>query len=218
MSIGITAVLTAGAVELDPLGLPAGLGIGEQAAEIKNDVALDVALARRIAGGDMDAFEELYSLYYRRVYSLCYRMTRNQSEAEDLTHDIFVHLYKKIEGFRGQSALMTWLHRVTVNQVLMHFRRKAARPREVSCDTETVEIEALSAVKNVAGAPARVELEKAIAELPPGYRLVLVMHDVEGYEHGEIARAAGISVGTSKSQLHKARRKLRKLLLDRSAE
>jgi RNA polymerase sigma-70 factor (ECF subfamily) len=114
---------------------------------------------------------------------------------------------------------MTWLHRVTVNQVLMHFRRKAARPKEVSCDTETaVEIEALSAVKNVAGAPARVELEKAIAELPPGYRLVLVMHDVEGYEHGEIARAAGISVGTSKSQLHKARRKLRRLLLGRSGE
>jgi RNA polymerase sigma-70 factor (ECF subfamily) len=219
MSIGTTAVLTTGAVELDPLILPADLVISEQSVEPKNDVALDVALTRRIAGGDMDAFEELYSLYYRRVYSLCYRMTRNQSEAEDLTHDIFVHLYKKIEGFRGQSALMTWLHRVTVNQVLMHFRRKAARPREVSCDTETaVEIEALSAVKNVAGAPARVELEKAIAELPPGYRLVLVMHDVQGYEHGEIARAAGISVGTSKSQLHKARRKLRKQLLERSGE
>jgi len=88
----------------------------------------------------MDAFEELYAQYYRRIFALCYRMTRSQYEAEDLTHDIFVHVYKKIQSFRGQSALMTWLHRVTVNQVLMHFRRKSARPKEVSSDTDLIRI------------------------------------------------------------------------------
>lgn len=213
MNIDFATISSSGALALNPIESSDNVNGVLLADSGGYDIAADLELARRIASGDMCAFEELYSLYYRRIFALCYRMTRSQYEAEDLTHDIFVHVYKKIQSFRGQSALMTWLHRVTVNQVLMHFRRKSARPKEVSSDTEldahypTDSIDA-----TVSSGPARIELETAISALPPGYRLVLLLHDVEGYEHGEISRIAGISVGTSKSQLHKARRKLRKLI------
>lgn len=173
----------------------------------------DLQLARRIACGEMQAFEEFYRRYHRRVYTLCLRMTHNIAEAEDLTQEVFIHIYRKIGSFRGESAMMTWVHRVTVNQVLMHFRKGVVRRERVTDDGETPEL----AVDDAA-TPAqmfsldRLALERAIAALPPGYRATFILHDIEGYEHAEIARMRGSSVGTSKSQLHKARLKLRELL------
>jgi RNA polymerase sigma-70 factor (ECF subfamily) len=173
----------------------------------------DFQLASRIASGDMQAFEELYNRYHRRVYNLCLRMTNDVSEAEDLAQEIFIHVYRKIGSFRGESAMMTWLHRVTVNKVLMHFRKNSVRRERMTEDGEAPE----PVVKNAetpsqTQAVDRIALDRAIAQLPPGYRAVFILHDVEGYEHTEIARICGTAVGTSKSQLHKARKRLYELL------
>ncbi len=170
-------------------------------------------LTRRIADGDMQAFEELYGRYHRRIYTLCLRMTGNSAEAEDLTQEIFIHIYRKIGSFRGESALMTWLHRLTVNKVLMHFRKSSVRREKTTADGETPEPSIKSSeTPSQQLAVDRLALDKAIAQLAPGYRAVFILHDVEGYEHTEIARARGIAIGTSKSQLHKARLRLRELM------
>jgi RNA polymerase sigma-70 factor, ECF subfamily len=170
-------------------------------------------LTRRIAAGDMQAFEELYGRYHRRIYTLCLRMTGNSAEAEDLTQEIFIHIYRKIGSFRGESALMTWLHRLTVNKVLMHFRKSSVRREKTTADGETPEPSVKSSeTPSQQLAVDRLALDKAIAQLAPGYRAVFILHDVEGYEHTEIARARGIAIGTSKSQLHKARLRLRELM------
>ena len=175
---------------------------------------LDYELAREVAGGDMQAFEELYNRYHRRVYSLCLRMTNNVAEAEDLTQEVFIHVYHKIGSFRGESTIMTWLHRVTVNRVLMHFRRNKVRRESLTDDDALPEpkLKASETLNSQILEADRVALNKAIAQLPPGYRAVFILHDIEGYEHTEIARMNRIAVGTSKSQLHKARLKLRELL------
>jgi RNA polymerase sigma-70 factor, ECF subfamily len=173
----------------------------------------DYALAQRAHAGDMASFEELYARHNRRVYSLCLRMTGNSSEAEDLSQEVFIQLYRKIGSFRGESAFTTWLHRLTVNQVLMHFRRRGVKVEKTTDDGE-VPVQIVSGTEDPARMPVvdRIALDRAISKLPPGYRTVFVLHDVEGHEHEEIARLLGCSVGTSKSQLHKARMKLRGLL------
>jgi RNA polymerase sigma-70 factor, ECF subfamily len=175
--------------------------------------APDYALAQRAAAGDMPAFEELYDRHHRRVYSLCLRMTGNTAEAEDLAQEAFIQLFRKIGSFRGESAFTTWLHRLTVNQVLMHFRKKGVRMEQTTDDGD-VPVQIVKGTENPNQMPVldRIALERAIEKLPPGYRAVFVLHDVEGHEHEEIARLLGCSVGTSKSQLHKARMKLRGLL------
>ncbi|MGB7923260.1 MAG: RNA polymerase sigma factor [Pyrinomonadaceae bacterium] len=175
--------------------------------------ATDHALAQASAGGDMQAFEEIYQRHNRRVYSLCLRMTQNVSEAEDLAQEVFIQLFRKIGSFRGESAFTTWLHRMTVNQVLMHFRKRSVKLEQTTEEGETP-IQIVRGTENPNHMPVvdRIALDRAIAQLPPGYRTVFVLHDVEGHEHEEIARMLGCSVGTSKSQLHKARMKLRKLL------
>ena len=175
--------------------------------------ASDLLLAQKSAEGSMEAFEELYRRHSRRVYSLCLRMTANVEKAEDLAQDVFVHLFRKIGSFRGQSAFTTWLHRVTVNQVLMHFRKRSTKTEQTTDDGETpVQIVTGTADPNAMPIIDRIALDKAIEQLPPGYRSVFILHDIEGHEHTEIARILGCSVGTSKSQLHKARMKLRGLL------
>lgn len=178
--------------------------------------APDLDLCRLAANGDLGAFEVLYQRYNRRTYSLCLRMTGSQTEAEDLTQEAFIQLFRKVGSFRGESAFSTWLHRLTVNQVLMHFRRRSVKNEKTSEDGEMPE-QAVHGTANPNKMPVvdRIALKKAIAELPNGYRRVFVLHDVEGFEHEEVARLMGISVGTSKSQLHKARLKLRGLLLQR---
>jgi RNA polymerase sigma-70 factor (ECF subfamily) len=176
--------------------------------------ASDLTLAQIAASGNIAAFEMIYERYHRRTYSLCLRMTNSQTEAEDLTQEVFIQLFRKIGSFRGDSAFSTWLHRLTVNQVLMHFRRRSVKNEKTSEDGEMPE-QTVSGTENPNKMPVvdRIALKKAIAELPNGYRKVFVLHDVEGYEHEEVARMLSISVGTSKSQLHKARLKLRGLLI-----
>lgn len=168
---------------------------------------------RLAAAGDVAAFEELYQQHHRRVYSLCFRMTRDASEAEDLTQEIFIQLYRKLDTFRGDSSFTTWLHRLTVNVVLMYFRT-SAKKRERTTEDGTTPVQIVRGTQN----PARmsvvdhIALDEAIRQLSPGYRAVFILHDVEGYEHDQIAEILGCAVGTSKSQLHKARLKLRQLL------
>ncbi len=167
--------------------------------------------------GDAESFEALYLLHKRRVYSLCLRMTGNTASAEDLTQEAFLQLYRKIGTFRGESAFSTWLHRLSVNVVLMHLRKKSLP--EVSLE-ESLEPQQEDGPRKdigtrdnvLAGSIDRLNLQRAIESLPPGYRVVFVLHDVEGYEHNEIAEMMGCSIGNSKSQLHKARMKLRELL------
>ena len=175
--------------------------------------ATDFELTRAASGGDMAAFEELYSRHSRRVYSLCLRMTANTAEAEDLAQEVFIQLYRKVGSFRGESQFTTWLHRLTVNQVLMHFRRRGVRMEQTTEDGDVPQ-QAVKGTENHLHMPVvdRIALDKAVSQLPPGYRSVFVLHDVEGHEHEEVARLLGCSVGTSKSQLHKARMKLRMLL------
>jgi RNA polymerase sigma-70 factor (ECF subfamily) len=173
----------------------------------------DYALAQKSAAGDMQAFEQIYERHNRRVYSLCLRMTGSVQEAEDLAQEVFIQLFRKIGSFRGDSAFTTWLHRLTVNQVLMHFRKRNVKLEQTTEDGETpVQVVVGTANPNKMPVVDRIALDRAIAQLPPGYRTVFTLHDIEGHEHEEISRLLGCSVGTSKSQLHKARMKLRMLL------
>ena len=176
--------------------------------------APDLELCRKAGAGSLAAFEMIYQRYHRRTYSLCLRMTNSQTEAEDLTQEVFIQLFRKIGSFRGDSAFSTWLHRLTVNQVLMHFRRRSVKNEKTSEDGEVPE-QTVHGTANPNKMPVidRIALKNAIAQLPNGYRNVFVLHDVEGYEHEEVAKMMGISIGTSKSQLHKARLKLRGLLI-----
>ncbi len=178
----------------------------------------DFELAQKAAGGDTEAFEEIYHRHFRRVYSLCLRMTGNPTQAEDLTQDAFLHLFDKIGTFRGDSAFTTWLHRMTVNIVLMHFRKRSTKSELTTEDGETP-IQIVQGTQNPNAMPIidRIAIEKAVAQLPLGYRTVFLLHDVEGYEHEEIARMLGFAEGTSKSQLHKARLKLRGLIRKQAA-
>jgi RNA polymerase sigma-70 factor (ECF subfamily) len=179
--------------------------------------ALGSDLVRRAQDGDADAFAALFHTYKGRVYSVCLRMTNNAAEAEDLTQDAFLQAFRKIAGFRGDSAFSTWLHRLSVNTVLMHFRKKSLC--QVSLDEpydnqdgSTLRREIATRDSNLAGCVDRVTLARAIKDLSPGYRNIFVLHEVEGYEHQEIAQMLGCSIGNSKSQLYKAKMRIRELL------
>ncbi len=181
----------------------------------------ETQLIARAQQGDEAAFSALYETHKRRIYSLCLRMTGNTAEAEDLSQEAFMQLFRKVSTFRGESAFSTWLHRLAVNVVLMHLRKKGLQ--QVSLDEmdtsqeEPVKRDYGEKDRRLLGTVDRLSLESAIRELPPGYRAVFVLHDIEGYEHNEIAQIMDCSVGNSKSQLHKARMKLREWLrLDRS--
>ena len=184
--------------------------------EVTPERAPDFALAQRAAQGDIDAFEELFRLHRRLVYALCLRMTQDVAEAEDVTQEVFVLLFRKIGGFRGEASFTTWLHRLTVNQVLMRFRKNKARREDALEDEEIRPHESVRPASLKASQLIdRLTLESAIAKLPPGYRAAFILHDIEGHDHEEVARLLGCAVGTSKSQLHKARTKLRKILASR---
>src|SRR5271168_1341976 len=188
-------------------------------AAVQPPKALMEAEAIRLAqAGDAAAFEHLYQLHGRRVYALCLRMVNNPSDAEDLMQEAFLQLFRKIGTFRGESAFSTWLHRMTVNVVLMRLRKKSLPVSSLEETTEPDE-ETGGPRKDIgapdlglSGAVDRVNLQRSIEKLPPGYRTVFVLHDVQGFEHNEIAGIMGCSVGNSKSQLHKARTRLRELL------
>jgi RNA polymerase sigma-70 factor, ECF subfamily len=177
----------------------------------------DANVLTRAQAGDHHAFAQLYALHKRRIYSLCLRMVSNVAEAEDLTQEAFLQLHRKIATFRGDSAFSTWLHRLAINVVLMHLRRKGLSL--ISLD-EAMDPAPDEGPGRSFGAPDlalvgsidRLALQRAIDDLPAGYRLIFVLHDIEGYEHNEIAAMLDCSIGNSKSQLHKARLKLRDAL------
>lgn len=178
----------------------------------------DIELARLAGAGDAAAFEELHRRYRRLVYAIALRMTGDRADAEDLMQESFLSLLRKIGGFRGESTFVTWLHRLTTNQVLMHFRRRKCRPEDQTADGEMPEPKA--ATTRPFGSTLlleRIAIEKAVNALPTGYRAAFILYDVEGYEHAEIARLMNYSEGNSKSQLHKARARLREMLTQRTA-
>jgi len=189
---------------------------------VSNDLNLtdqrkaDADIVRRAQQGDPEAFATLFHAHKAKVYSLCLRMTSNTAEAEDLTQDAFLQVFRKLGTFRGDSALSTWLYRVAVNTVLMHFRKKGLRQQSLD---EPVNQGASSQKREhgrnddrLSGAVDRIALTRAMKELPVGYRTIFVLHEVKGYEHHEIARLLRCSVGNSKSQLHKAKVRMRELL------
>ncbi len=166
-------------------------------------------LVRRASEGDARAFEQLYKENLGRVYALCLRMTRDPSRAEELTQEAFVRAWEKLNSFRGDSAFSTWLHRLTVNIVLTDCRTRARRNDRVTLADDAILAEAPAPSQ----APReRMDLERAIAALPEGARHVFVLYEIEGYRHEEIAAMMGIASGTTKAQLHRARRLLREAL------
>ena len=177
-------------------------------------------LIRRAQRGHKDAFEQLYMAHKRRIFNLCLRMVDDWSRAEELMQDTFLQAYRKLSTFRGESAFSTWLHRIAVNVVLMHIRQNRSRVHEVPAtagaeddeESWSAYYQAASSDARLDHAVDRVAIERAVAKLPDGYRLVFVLHDIEGYEHHEIAELLGCSIGNTKSQLHKARIKIRQYL------
>lgn len=176
----------------------------------------DLELVKRAQQGDSDAFASLFHAHKARIYSVCLRMTNNAAEAEDLTQDAFLQVFRKLQTFRGDSALSTWLYRIAVNTVLMHFRKKVLRQVSLdepyNQDAKVVRREYGSRDDRLVGSVDRIALARAIKELPDGYRTIFLLHEVEGYEHQEIAELLECSVGNSKSQLHKAKLRIRELL------
>jgi RNA polymerase sigma-70 factor, ECF subfamily len=166
-------------------------------------------LLTRVRAGDWAAFEELYRIHLGRVHALCLRLTADVAQAEELCQDVFVRLWERLDSFRGESAFSTWLYRLTVNLVL---DRQRADGRRQSWLVNADDVTPMAGAARGSDPGSALELERAIAALPPGARVVFVLHDVEGYRHHEIAELTGLAEGTCKSQLHRARRLLREVL------
>lgn len=180
-----------------------------------NNTVPEAGLIRLAQRGDTGAFANIFNTHKPRVYSLCLRMTNNVAEAEDLTQEAFLQVFRKLPTFRGDSALSTWMYRVAVNTVLMYFRKRG-RPQfsldEPDQNLKTKKREYGFDDLRLVTSIDRIALARAIKELPDGYRTIFLMHEVDGYEHREIAKLLKCSVGNSKSQLHKARLKMREIL------
>jgi RNA polymerase sigma-70 factor, ECF subfamily len=173
-------------------------------------------VVRRAQGGDVNAFASIFEEHKGRIYSVCLRMTNNAADAEDLTQDAFIQVFRKLGTFRGESTLATWLYRVAVNTVLMHFRKREVRPTSLD-DPQTLGPKGSRYEHGVrddclAGCLDRITLARVITQLPDGYRTVYLLHEVQGYKHQEIAGLLECSMGNSKSQLHKAKVRIRELL------
>jgi RNA polymerase sigma-70 factor (ECF subfamily) len=177
----------------------------------------DLGLVRRALDGDGDAFASLFHLHKHRVYAAILRMTKNTAEADDLTQDTFIQVFRKLSTFRGESALSTWLHRIAVTTALMHFRKQV--PPQVSLD-DPADQDTVPLTKREYGrhddrlrcSLDRIALARALETLPDGYRTIFELHEVKGYGHREIAGLLHCSVGNSKSQLHKAKERMRESL------
>lgn len=179
----------------------------------------DPVMVKAAQSGDVAAMTWIYEKYRRRIYNLCLRMLRDQADAEDLMQDVFVQLFRKISTFRGESAFSTWLHRLAVNMVLMDIRSRNSKryswiPLEEGDDQEDSHHEERFGQEDegLRSSLDRMTILGAMDSLPPGYRMVFLLHDVHGYEHQEIAEILNCSVGNCKSQLHKARLKMRRLI------
>lgn len=175
--------------------------------------------------GNIDAFGLLYEKNRTRIFALCVRMLKNRTLAEDLMQEAFLTAFAKLRSFRGDSAFSTWLYQIAVNNVLMYLRKGrrdtsilfADLSQDRTQDDHREQREMITKDARLHAMADRVTLERAIEDLSPGYRLVLILHDIEGYEHNEIAEMLGCSLGNTKSQLHKARMRLRTMLLRREA-
>ena len=188
--------------------------LSSQAGDKENEAEI----IQRATEGDSTAFECLYRSHCKRVYAVCLRMVGDTTEAEDLTQEAFLLLFRKIHTFRGESAFSTWLYRLVVNTVLMHLRKKSlpvvsmelGHAPDGEATPSSVEIAASDLL--LEGLIDRINLGRCVAQLPAGSRAIFVLHDIQGYQHREIAELLGRSEGASKSQLHKARKRLRELL------
>jgi RNA polymerase sigma-70 factor (ECF subfamily) len=173
----------------------------------------ELALVERCRRGDLGAFEELYAAHAGRLYSLAYRMLGNPTDAEDQLQEIFLTAHRKLDLFRGESALGTWLYRMAVNLCLDYLRSRTGRSIQLTDPLDDEPGLSDSGSRGLADqAVTKMDLERALAQLPVGCRTAFVLHDVEGLEHREVAEVMGIAEGTSKSQVHKARLRLRGLL------
>jgi RNA polymerase sigma-70 factor (ECF subfamily) len=177
---------------------------------VPDDRAGELALARRAASGDELAFEQLYRAHAGRVFALCLRMAGSRQRATELTQDVFVHVWQRLHTWRGHSALSSWIYRVTVNLVLSNVRGDQRRQKHEMSDSDASHAADLTHAASTRSTHAdeSIDLEKAIAALPPGARTVFVLHDVEGYQHDEIAKLTGTAPGTCRAQLHRARQLL----------
>jgi RNA polymerase sigma-70 factor (ECF subfamily) len=169
----------------------------------------DLEIARRIGSGDTAAFEALYAQHATRLYNLASRMAGASVEADDLLQEIFLLAYRKLGSYRGESSLGTWLYRLAMNYCLDVLRSRQARMGHVTDSMDEPERLPVAAPAPALGAVGRIDLERAIAALPPACRAAFLLHDVEGFGHGEVAGILGVSEGTSKSQVHKARLRIR---------
>jgi RNA polymerase sigma-70 factor (ECF subfamily) len=175
------------------------------------------SLVQRAQSGDEQAFATLFQLHKKRVYSVCLQMTKDVADAEDLTQEAFLQVFRSVNSFRGDSAFSTWLYRVAVNTVLMKLRRRKTPPivsldEPVSADSPSLKRDVGKPDPRLSGTVDRIALRRAMQELPEGCRQIFDLHEVEGYQHHEIAQMLDCSVGNSKSQLHKAKMKMRDLL------
>src|SRR5438445_4049635 len=212
---GIRRIRTSGCAAIGPLARLQPRDPNAQASPQSSKPLIEAEAIRLAQAGDAAAFEFLYQLHGRRVYALCLRMVGNPADAEDLAQEAFLQLFRKIATFRGESAFSTWLHRMTVNVVLMRLRKKSLPVASLEETTEPDE-ETGGPRKDIGGPDLlltgsidRVNLQRCVEQLPPGYKTVFVLHDVQGYEHNEIADIMGCSIGNSKSQWQKARMSIR---------
>jgi RNA polymerase sigma-70 factor (ECF subfamily) len=175
------------------------------------------SLVQRAQQGDEEAFATLFQAHKKRVFSVCLLMTKDTADAEDLTQEAFLQVFRSIGSFRGDSAFSTWLYRVAVNTVLMKLRRRKSPPvlsldEPVSAESPSLRRDVGKADPNLSGVVDRIALRRAMQELPEGCRRIFALHEVQGFQHHEIAKILDCSVGNSKSQLHKAKMKMRDLL------
>jgi RNA polymerase sigma-70 factor, ECF subfamily len=175
----------------------------------------DMALVERCRSGDLAAFEELYRAHAGKLFSVACRMVGNPADAEDLLQEIFLSAHRKLEGFRGDSALGTWLYRLATNHCLDHLRSRSARMNQVTDALDDEPGQQVGSRSLAEQTITKMDLERALAQLPEGCRAAFVLHDVQGLEHREVGEVLGVAEGTSKSQVHKARQRLRALLLER---
>ena len=176
------------------------------------DSNIDLELVQRCRKGERKAQFELYQLYKDRIFNIAYRMANSKQDAEDITQMAFVRVFKKIDSFRGDSAFSSWVYRLTVNICINHFRKEKKKKELVVHELSEQATNLKTLKTNEQASKMKPFLEKAIRALPAGYRMIFVLYDIEGYKHEEIAGMMNISEGTSKSQLHKARRELRQFL------
>ena len=206
-----TCVITAIASDVNPVNvLPVG--------DANHPDNSERSLVQRAQRGDEQAFATLFQLHKKRVYSVCLQMTKDVADAEDLTQEAFMQVFRSVNSFRGDSAFSTWLYRVAVNTVLMKLRRRKSPPvlsldEPVSSDSPSLKREVGKQDPSLSGVIDRIALRRALEELPGGCRQIFDLHEVEGYQHHEIDELLQCSIGNSKSQLHKAKLKMRDLLL-----